>query len=257
MNIFNCDLDNTLIYSYKKNIGEYKKCVEVYNGKQISFMSIKSLQLLKKVIDNICFVPTTTRSLQQYKRINFDNILPPKYALAANGGILIENNKINEQWYKDSLNMIKPCMDTFRHAYNYLKCDKNICFEIRLTDGLFLFTKSKNSEETIKNLKKHIDLNTVDIFENGVKIYVLPKILNKGNAVKRLKKKLNAKYIIAAGDSELDISMLNYSDFAFLPNNLKNKVKNKNKAVIADDENNLFSDIILDTLTQNEFISNI
>lgn len=248
MNIFNCDLDNTLIYSYKKDIGEYKKCVEVYNEKQISFMSLKSLKLLKKVINNVCFVPTTTRSLQQYKRISFDNILPPKYALAANGGILIKNNKIDEKWYRDSLNMVKPCMYIFKHAYYILKHDKNICFEIRLIDGLFLFTKSKNAKETIKNLKKHIDLNTVDVFENGVKIYVIPKVLNKGNAVKRLKIKLNAKYIIAAGDSEFDVSMLNYADFMFLPEHLKYSVKNKNKAVIVDDKNNLFSDVILDTI---------
>lgn len=250
MNIFNCDLDNTLIYSYKKNIGEYKKCVEVYNKKQISFMSIKSLKLLKKVINNVCFVPTTTRSVKQYKRIYFESILTPKYALAANGGILIKNNKIDEKWYKDSLNMIKPCMDTFKHAYNILKYDKNVCFEIRLVDGLFLFTKSKNAEETIKNLKKHIDLNIADVFENGVKIYVMPKQLNKGNAVKRLKIKLNAKYIIAAGDSEFDISMLNFSDFMFLPKHLKNKVENKNKAVIVDDKLNLFSDVILETISR-------
>ncbi len=44
--------------------------------------------------------------------------------------------------------------------------------------------------------------------------------------------------------------MLNFSDFMFLPKHLKNKVENKNKAVIVDDKLNLFSDVILETISR-------
>ena len=39
MRIFFTDLDNTLIYSYKRDIGDAKRCVEVYQGREISFMT--------------------------------------------------------------------------------------------------------------------------------------------------------------------------------------------------------------------------
>ena len=43
------DMDNTIIYSYKRNIGENKLNVELYNGREISFISEKTHDLLKKV----------------------------------------------------------------------------------------------------------------------------------------------------------------------------------------------------------------
>ena len=38
MIVFYSDLDNTLIYSYRREIGGKKRCVEVYQGREISFM---------------------------------------------------------------------------------------------------------------------------------------------------------------------------------------------------------------------------
>lgn len=49
MNSILCaDMDNTIIYSYKRNIGENKLNVELYNGREISFISEKTHDLLKK-----------------------------------------------------------------------------------------------------------------------------------------------------------------------------------------------------------------
>ena len=36
------DMDNTIIDSYKRNIGENKLNVELYNGREISFISEKN-----------------------------------------------------------------------------------------------------------------------------------------------------------------------------------------------------------------------
>ena len=46
MVLFVSDLDNTLIYSYKREIGKKKICVELYEGKEISFMTENSYRLL-------------------------------------------------------------------------------------------------------------------------------------------------------------------------------------------------------------------
>lgn len=41
----------------------------------------------------------------------------------------------------------------------------------------------------IKDLNKTLKTELVDVFHNGEKVYVVPKKLNKGMAVKRLRKK--------------------------------------------------------------------
>ena len=57
--VFHSDLDNTLIYSYKHEIGTGKKCVEIYQGREISFMTAHSAELLRRVRAQAVFVPTT------------------------------------------------------------------------------------------------------------------------------------------------------------------------------------------------------
>ena len=72
-------------------------------------------------------------------------------------------------------------------------------------------------------LQNILDLSLVEVLLNGVKVYVMPKILNKGEALRRFKKKME-KYspekIIAAGDSLFDIEMLKRADIALMPEKL-------------------------------------
>ena len=49
MKILCTDLDNTLIYSYKHDIGIQKRNVEIYQGREISYITDKTYDLLKKV----------------------------------------------------------------------------------------------------------------------------------------------------------------------------------------------------------------
>ena len=49
MILFHCDLDNTLIYSYKHEIKTKKRCVEIYQGREVSFMTEATCRLLNKV----------------------------------------------------------------------------------------------------------------------------------------------------------------------------------------------------------------
>lgn len=69
-NILCVDMDNTIIYSYKHDIGEKKLNVELYNGREISFISERTYSLLKEVNDKMLIVPTSTRTEEQYRRIN-------------------------------------------------------------------------------------------------------------------------------------------------------------------------------------------
>jgi len=249
MIVFNSDLDNTLIYSYKKDIGKNIRCVEVYQGREISFMTETSALLLEKINPKLIFVPTTTRTLEQYNRINL-GIGVPAFALVCNGGVLLESGVSSEEWYSETLNMISESKDELLKSIQLLESDINRSFEIRFIDDLFVFTKSEHPEISINYLKKLLNLEVVDVFNNGTKVYVVPKKLNKGNAISRLREKLNPEKVIAAGDSEFDISMLKMADLSYFPKELQHEMLIQKDKFIMHEDDEVFSDFILDCINK-------
>lgn len=218
---FCSDLDNTLIYSYRHNIGDNKVLVETKEGKELSYMSKVSHKLLQEVTKVKELVPLTTRSLEQYSRISFGSQVKIKYALLANGGILLEHNNINEEWLRETKEMVSYAEGEMAKGIQILKKDENVCFDVRKVDDLFVFTKSSNVEVTIKGLKKKLDTDIVYIDSNGAKVYIFPKTLDKGSSLKRFRKYVGEdNRFIAAGDSWFDAPMLLAADTAFCPESL-------------------------------------
>ena len=240
MKIFTTDLDNTLIYSYKKDIGKDKVLVETKAGKERSYMSKISYDLLKK----LNFIPITTRSLEQYQRIKFFENYEPEYALVANGGILLHRGKIVREWYQKSLEISKKSAEELEKGMGLLTEDENVYFEVRKVDELFIVTKAFNIEMVIKKLKNNLNQNFVDVYNHGEKLYIFPKELNKGTSLERLKKILEVDEVICAGDSEIDISMLEKADISIFPERLK-FVSSRQKEQYAISEKDIFSDKML------------
>ncbi len=246
MIVFNSDLDNTLIYSYKHDIGTKKRCVEIYQNREVSFITERTFELLRQVKERFLFVPTTTRTIEQYERIDL-GVGIPEFALVCNGGVLLKNGEEDIDWYSQSLNLIADCGLEFSKAEKILKKDPNRTFEIRNIKDLFVFSKSDRPLESVQLLKDNLNVNLVDIFSNGVKVYVVPKKLSKGNAIMRFKERVKADYILAAGDSEFDISMLNVADLAIAPKILRNELYRIDHTIITED-NFLFSEALLEVI---------
>ena len=57
MTYFCSDLDNTLIYSYRHDIGKEKVLVETKEGKELSYMTKVSYELLKQVSQKKELIP--------------------------------------------------------------------------------------------------------------------------------------------------------------------------------------------------------
>lgn len=218
---FCSDLDNTLIYSYRHDIGKEKVLVETKEGKELSYMSKVSYELLQKVAKKKELVPLTTRSLEQYSRISFGSQVKIKYALAANGGILLENNRINEDWLRETKKIVSYAEEEMEKGIQILKKDKKVCFEVRKVDEVSVFTKSSDPEETMKRLKETLDTDIVYISSNGIKVYIFPKALDKGSSLKRFRGYVGEdNCFLAAGDSDFDIPMLLAADQGYCPNTL-------------------------------------
>ena len=214
MIVFHTDLDNTLIYSYKHDIGEQKRCVEIYQGREISFVTQETYQLLQRLSEQksqVLIVPTTTRTIEQYQRIDL-GVGDLRYALVCNGGVLLVDGQEDTYWYRDSLELIRDSQSELDKALDFLERDTRRSFELRFIKALFVFTKCEEPEAVVNDLRKILDADVVDVFHNGTKVYVVPKALNKGKAVARFRSYIKADYVIAAGDSEFDIPMLEAAD---------------------------------------------
>ena len=95
--------------------------------------------------------------------------------------------------------------------------DPDRCFEIRMVDGLFLFTKTACAERSLGLIQSACPSDKISSFCVGQKLYVLPQKLDKGNAAARLLEKLGFNgTVIAAGDSPMDIPLLNIADIALM-----------------------------------------
>lgn len=217
---FCVDLDNTLIYSYRHDIGNEKVLVETMDGKELSFMTPAAFETLQKISQRKQVIPVTTRSLHQYRRIDFGKEVKISYALVANGGILLEDGVVNKIWTEDTKMLVGYAQEEMAKGMEYLQGDTNVSFEIRKVDELFIFTKSDAPEYTVARLKSLLNEDIVYIDSNGEKIYIFPKSLNKGASVERLKKHLALTKIIAAGDSDFDVPMLNFADVGICPKGL-------------------------------------
>ena len=226
MKILNIDMDNTLIYSYKHDIGREKINVELYNGREISYITERTFELLGEVNKEFLIVPTTTRTKEQYERI-FLGIGLIKYALVCDGGVLLVDGKRDEEWYKVSKNLISNSVDELFKAVLYLENEELRKFEVRFIEELFVFTKCDEPETVVCMLRSKLNLSLVDVFNNGIKVYVVPKNLDKGTAVKRFRGYLGkcVGKVVAAGDSEFDIPMVKCADEGIVPKGFMNRFK--------------------------------
>lgn len=222
--IFCTDLDNTLIYSYRHDIGREKILVERMEGKELSYMTQKSLELLQKISAECMVIPVTTRSLAQYSRVLLGNSVPITYALAANGGILLENGEPVKEWFEETLKIVEEADEELEKAIFFLNQDPDVCMEVRKVDGLFVYTKSTDSQASIDRLREKLDEEKVYLDTNRAKLYVFPKKLDKGSSILRLRewlfKKGEKRQILAAGDSKFDRPMLLAADRGFCPDTL-------------------------------------
>ena len=211
--LFACDLDNTLIHSHKKR-RDGDICVELYDGHEQSFISPLALDLLKKISAQVSFVPITTRSIAQYERIFWTADFRPKSAVVANGSYLLDNGRCENFLRAVVDEKISVELETLREKFS---SDErfNIC---RIVDESFLFLRRRDDFDGEISFDTNLTAQ-----HTGKKIYLFPPKLNKGAALTKLADKLSATKIFCAGDSEIDLPMLELADVAFSPKNLRGK----------------------------------
>lgn len=229
--IFATDLDNTMIFSHERVVGLENKlyCVEYYNGNPISYMTHSAIQMLKILINKISVIPVTTRSILQFKRIEIFSTT--EYAIADNGGVILHNGIIHSEWnnYIQNILMNYDLNGTFE-IFNSLP---SLISPPRIVDGKFVFAKSDNIDLCKEYLKCKLDTKIWQVSFQGKKIYAIPIDITKGNALKYIRENLiyDNQLIVSAGDSNLDLSMLDYSNYSIIPKDSNLSACNLNRFI--------------------------
>lgn len=214
--IFATDLDNTMIFSYKR-IGGYENdvyCVEYFNGKPLTYMTHTSIEKLKSLMQKIHVIPITTRTLAQFNRIELFSSTP--YAVVDNGGTILQNGMVHKDWEKYINSILQNY--NLENVLNVFSKLPGLTLQPRLVDGKFVFAKSDNIELCKQILNNELDTKIWQLSFQHNKLYAIPMEITKGNALKFISENLICdNLVVSSGDSNLDLSMLEYSNIAIIP----------------------------------------
>ncbi|MDI9919106.1 HAD family hydrolase [Rhodococcus sp. IEGM 1379] len=232
------DLDRTMIYS--KNAiggdpsgtdlgsGPAPVCVEYYDGGPLSHMSVDAIALLRELCAAVPVIPTTTRTIAQFQRIDLPGG-PWKYAITSNGGNILVDGKPDLSWRSEIDRSTRAAGVELAHVRSELEARIDVSWvsSMRVADELFPYLV--------------VDLSTIptdfeagwsdwcisrgwNVSRQGRKIYTVPDAVSKSRALAEVRRRLIESgdlaadaTVLSAGDGALDADMLEYADFAIRP----------------------------------------
>lgn len=244
--IFASDLDRTLIYSSKFIIPELESEViniEKIDDKPISYITKKEAEYFKQIDENILFIPTTSRTLKEYLRLNLDNLLqkPCKYVIIENGGGFLENGKRNVLYdtiikkqlelgnYKEEWNKIIDAMrandnkDIYLGSVRLISEEKERINDFNETSNLkFIVGRYRTKDECKEFLESILDKEKFYYSIQHSKFYIFPLFIKKEVALGTIFQlfNLDSTRVITAGDTDLDLGLIRMSTLtSFIPIN--------------------------------------
>ena len=241
--IFASDLDQTLIYSenflnkYYSHPEHVKKellfTIEYYQSKPLSYIHNHVIVSLRKIDNAGLFLPVTTRTIEQYKRIDFDQYgINPEFAVTTNGAKILRNGKVLKEWsvqVEEKLNKIqKSTVEIQKMASQILP--KEVIKKERIAEDIFAYyvLYRENLEfQTVEDLTREAAPLGWEVSLQGTKIYLIPDVISKWDAVSYVCTMTKQKEVLGAGDSLLDLSLLNKADISIIPRH--GEIFNQNK----------------------------
>lgn len=230
------DLDQTLIYS-PRQINKYddqfenKVIMEMYEGKPLSYMTFTALTKLVRISEELNFVPVTTRTLEQFKRVKLTPSVTVDYGITTNGAKIVDfegNEDIS--WTNKTMSLIESNSahpDKVQEELLKLLAEasdevKNWVKLIRPADGFFSYIVTypdvEQPAEFVKLLEtKAAEWNYAMSFQSS-KIYFVPRDLTKQRAAQEVFERLEGTTSFAAGDSFLDVGLMQFATDAIRPN---------------------------------------
>lgn len=213
--IFASDLDNTLLFSWKHAV-DTDLCVEFLEGEPQGYLTKDTPQRLVRIMERALFVPVTSRSIEQYLRIQFPEACRPKYAVTSNGGVLLVDGEADQKWLAESARAVAPWSAAVQEALEALEQQPQ-AKRCRVVDEMYAYAACETPRDALELVGAMEGRTPLNIEQSGRKTYFFPPPINKGEAVRRLRRYFQAERVICAGDSAIDVPMLGQADLAIVP----------------------------------------
>lgn len=226
--LFASDLDQTLIYSHRTPMSQailkQIRPVEWLEDRYISYMTQNALNKLREISSKVFFVPVTTRTKVQYLRINLHQYgILPQYAVTSNGGTIYYRGLEDLDWTDHIRAGRDLCLaaDDLVNEFEKL-ADPSWVLEGsgKMADDLFyycLINREKIPLAELAAFKLWVNENNWELSVQGRKLYLVPRNVNKKAAIQYIREREGLEQVIAAGDSLLDLEMLQAADSAIVP----------------------------------------
>ncbi|AOW94173.1 HAD family hydrolase [Rhodococcus sp. WMMA185] len=235
------DLDRTMIYSrgamelavtesdVAAGIAEEDLlCVEVYDGKPLSYVTSDADAMLRRLTETAVVVPTTTRTVAQFQRIELPGA-PWRYAITTNGGNILVDGVPDEQWRADVASAMADGAASLSEIVDELarRVEDSWVRSSRIADELFSYLVvdvETMPSGFVEDWNEWCERRGWGASRQGRKIYTMPNAVCKSRAVAEVRSRLvddgvltPEAPVLAAGDGALDAAMLSAADAAIRP----------------------------------------
>jgi hypothetical protein len=222
------DLDRTLIYSaaaLELTMPDERAprllCVETYQSKPLSYLTETAAALLAELAERAVFVPVTTRTEAQYRRVRLPG-RRPRYAICANGGKILVAGESDPDWALRVRRAVAAGCAPLAEVQDRLRrtADPAWLRKRRTAEELFCYLvvdRDAFPDGWAKELAEWAEPQGWTVSVQGRKVYVVPRPLTKSAALAEVVRRTGARETLAAGDSLLDADLLLAADRGWLP----------------------------------------
>ncbi|MET3172467.1 UNVERIFIED_ORG: hydroxymethylpyrimidine pyrophosphatase-like HAD family hydrolase [Arthrobacter sp. UYCu721] len=223
-----CDLDRTLIYSTNSmdlqcsdSSAPALVVAEVYEGAPLSFMTRAAWNILERLVQEAIFVPVTTRTVQQFRRVN----IPGRnrgYAVTTNGAVLLHDGIPDPEWTEIIQDSVKVNCAPLQEVHDRLlgPAKPPAILRGRVAEDTFVYSivnREELSADYLEELSGWCQERGWTTSLQGRKLYCVPSPVTKEAALAEIRRRQPVDVLLAAGDSRLDAGMLQLSEIAIRP----------------------------------------
>lgn len=223
------DIDGTLTYSKSRmklvsdGFNDPLYTTEILRGDPFCFMTVKAHRMLNVIRNNAYVVPVTSRGIEAFSRINLFTENTP-YAVLNTGGRILAHGEFDTKWsqYIDDKTSyeIAPVEEVdhiFRSFSNQPWFSRMSTFRPDLVQ-IKLDPSTSIPSSVVNALRDTVEEMGWQLSKQGSKLFAIPSFLSKRIGFEEINTRVGADYTMTAGDSTLDIPLLEAGTYAFRPN---------------------------------------
>jgi hydroxymethylpyrimidine pyrophosphatase-like HAD family hydrolase len=222
------DLDNTLFQTKRKDLHAVHPASEAENPLNGSFMNDAQKAFLELMMahQNSRIIPVTARDRNQYGRAFISRDSRVQLATLYFGAEILIQNKIDSNWKNHIDSCILNLSISIGQLHQIIKSKvKHYGLEIKNIDGYYIVIKH-SSKDDYQNVLMDCFLmlssyipNDYRLYHNDNNISIVPRCLDKKNAVQYIIEKNKPVLTIGVGDSNSDWEFMDSCQYKIIPQN--------------------------------------